>query len=315
MGIFSRMTDIINANLNAMLDKAEDPEKMVRLIIQEMEDTLVEVRSTSVRSIARKKELQRQIAQLQGDAAEWQRKAELAMSKDREDLSRAALAARTRAGDHAVDSEKELKHVEDEIVKLDDDTGKLKAKLADAKQRQKTIILRAASADSRLKVKRQIHDGRMDNAMLKFEQYEAKIDGLEAQLESYDLGQARTLKDQFAELERGEKLEAELDQLRSSSASPSRRRPTRNRMSAETATPGADGERSRSDCADFRDFRAVHCPAVDRPELPVAQARGRNPGGRRSRPEREPDVDRRQAGEAARCDRDDSGSRSARVET
>lgn len=214
MGIFSRMTDIINANLNAMLDKAEDPEKMVRLIIQEMEDTLVEVRSTSVRTIARKKELQRSIAHFQGEAAEWQRKAELALSKDREDLARAALAAKTRSLDHGVDHEKELKHVEEEILKLDEDTSKLKAKLADAKQRQKAIILRAASADSRLKVKRQINDGRMENAMLKFEQYEAKIDGLEAQLEAYDLGQTRSLKDQFAELEQGEKLDAELEALK-----------------------------------------------------------------------------------------------------
>jgi phage shock protein A len=214
MGIFSRMTDIVNANLNAMLDKAEDPEKMVRLIIQEMEDTLVEVRSTSVRTLARKKELQRHIAHMQGESAEWQRKAELALSKDREDLARAALAAKARALDNVADHEKELKHVETEIVKLDEDTGKLKAKLADAKQRQKAIILRAASADSRLKVKRQINDGRMENAMLKFEKYEAKIDGLEAQLESYDLGQARTLKEQFAELEQGEKLDAELEALR-----------------------------------------------------------------------------------------------------
>ena len=214
MGIFSRMTDIINANLNAMLDKAEDPEKMVRLIIQEMEDTLVEVRSTSVRTLARKKELQRHIAHLQGDVNEWQRKAELALSKDREDLARAALAARQRSIDSIVDHEKELKHVESEIAKLDDDTGKLKAKLVDAKQRQKAIILRAASADSRLKVKRQIHDGRMEEAMVKFERYEAKIDGLEAQLESYDLGQVRTLKEQFAELEQAEKLDAELEALK-----------------------------------------------------------------------------------------------------
>ena len=222
MGIFSRMSDIVNANLNAMLDKAEDPEKMVRLIIQEMEDTLVEVRSTSVRTIARKKELQRGIAHLQGEVAEWQRKAELALSKDREDLSRAALvakaraalAARARAADAVADHEKELKHVEDEIVKLDEDTAKLKAKLPDAKQRQKAIILRAASAGSRLKVKQQIHEGRMENAMLKFEQYEAKIDGLEAQLEAYDLGQTRSLKEQFAELEQGEKIDAELEQLK-----------------------------------------------------------------------------------------------------
>jgi phage shock protein A len=214
MGIFSRMTDIINANLNAMLDKAEDPEKMVRLIIQEMEDTLVEVRSTSVRTLARKKELQRHIDHMRAEVAEWQRKAELALSKDREDLARAALAAKQRAADNIVDHEKELRHIEGEILKLDDDTGKLKAKLADAKQRQKAIILRAASADSRLKVKRTIHDGRMEEAMVKFEKYEAKIDGLEAQLESYDLGQARSLKEQFAELEQGEKLDAELEALK-----------------------------------------------------------------------------------------------------
>src|SRR5437660_1367372 len=120
MGIFSRMTDIVNANLNAMLDKAEDPEKMVRLIIQEMEDTLVEVRSTSVRSIARKKELQRGIAHQQAESAEWQRKAELALTKNREDLSRAALVARARAADNAAELDKELKHVEQEIAKLDE---------------------------------------------------------------------------------------------------------------------------------------------------------------------------------------------------
>jgi len=197
-----------------MLDKAEDPEKMVRLIIQEMEDTLVEVRSTSVRTIARKKELQRGIAHLQGEVAEWQRKAELALTKNREDLSRAALVAKARAADNAADLDKELKHVEQEIAKLDEDTSKLKAKLVDAKQRQKAIILRAASAGSRLKVKQQIHEGRMENAMLKFEQYEAKIDGLEAQLEAYDLGQTRSLKEQFAELEQGEKIDAELEQLK-----------------------------------------------------------------------------------------------------
>jgi phage shock protein A len=214
MGIFSRMTDIINANLNAMLDKAEDPEKMVRLIIQEMEDTLVEVRSTSVRTLARKKELQRHVAHQQGEVTEWQRKAELALSKGREDLARAALAAKARAAEAVVDHEKELKHIEEEILKLDEDTGKLKAKLTDAKQRQKAIILRAQSADSRLRVKRQIHDGRMDTAMLKFEQYEAKIDSVEAQLESYELGQTRSLKDQFADLERNERLDAELEQLK-----------------------------------------------------------------------------------------------------
>lgn len=213
MGIFSRLSDVINSNIHAMLDKAEDPEKMVRLIIQEMEDTLVEVRSTAVRSLARKKELQRTIAQLQADIADWERKAELAMSKDREDLARGALGARQRLVEHLGAVEKELDHVGDEIVKLDDDTAKLKAKLADARQRQKSIILRQQSVASRLKVKTQINDRKMTDTMLRMEQYEGKIDRMEAELEAYDLG-TRSVADEFAQLESNDKVEAELAKLR-----------------------------------------------------------------------------------------------------
>lgn len=213
MGIFSRMTDIVNANLNAMLDKAEDPEKMARLIIQEMEDTLVEVRSTSVRTIARKKELQRHISNLQAEAADWQRKAELAVSKDRDDLARAALEVRNRNLARVDELEKELKHAETEVAKLDEDTGKLKAKLADARQRQKAIVLRQVSVASRLRVKQQINDRKITDTMLRMEQYEGKIERMEAEMESYDLG-SRTLADEFAGLETAEKLEAELAELR-----------------------------------------------------------------------------------------------------
>lgn len=214
MGIFSRMTDIINANLNGMLDKAEDPEKMVRLIIQEMEDTLVEVRSTAVRTIARKKELQRHVAHLQGEAAEWQRKAELAMSKDREDLARAALAARARAQENATSMEKELRHVDEEVAKLEEDTSMLKTRLADARVRQKSIKLRADSADSRLKVRKQVEDDRVDDAIRKFEQFETRVDSVEAQVEAYDMGKPRTLKDQISAIDTADPLDAELEQLR-----------------------------------------------------------------------------------------------------
>lgn len=213
MGIFSRMTDIVNANLNAMLDKAEDPEKMVRLIIQEMEDTLVEVRSTSVRTIARKKELQRHVSNLQAEAADWQRKAELAVSKDRDDLARAALEVRARNLARVTDLEKELLHAEGEIAKLDEDTGKLKAKLADARQRQKAIVLRQASVSSRLRVKQQINDRKIADTMLRMDQYEGKIERMEAEMESYDLG-GRTLADEFTQLEASGTIDAELEQLR-----------------------------------------------------------------------------------------------------
>lgn len=213
MGIFSRLSDVINSNIHAMLDKAEDPEKMVRLIIQEMEDTLVEVRSTSVRVLARKKELHRAIEILDQETADWQSKAELAVSKDREDLARGALAARNRSIEQRDAFAKERTHVEEELVKLDADTAKLRAKLADARTRQKAILLRQQSVQSRLKVKGQIHEVRMQDAMLKMDRYESRIDRMEAELESYDLG-TRSLSDEFAHLQTADTLEHELAEMR-----------------------------------------------------------------------------------------------------
>lgn len=137
MGIFSRFTDIVNSNINALLDKAEDPEKMVRLIIQEMEDTLVEVRSASAKTLANKKEIVSQINKYEADANDWQMKAELALSKDRDDLARAALQERKKSAEAAETLTNELTVVEQQISKLQDEIGQLQDKLADAKSRQK----------------------------------------------------------------------------------------------------------------------------------------------------------------------------------
>ncbi|MBN7820874.1 phage shock protein PspA [Bowmanella yangjiangensis] len=213
MGIFSRFTDIVNSNINALLDKAEDPEKMVRLIIQEMEDTLVEVRSTSAKTIANKKEISSQISKLQHQADDWQAKAELALSKDRDDLARAALVEKKKAAEHAEALTKELQLVEDQIAKLQSETAQLQEKLADAKARQKAIILRQKTAQSRLEVKRTLDSSKVDDAMGRFERYERKIDDLESQIEAYDLGQ-KTLADEFAALEAGDKVDDELAELK-----------------------------------------------------------------------------------------------------
>lgn len=139
MGIFSRFTDIVNSNINALLDKAEDPEKMVRLIIQEMEDTLVEVRSASAKTLANKKEIVSQINKYEADANDWQMKAELALSKDRDDLARAALQERKKSAEAAETLTNELTVVEQQISKLQDEIGQLQDKLADAKSRQKRL--------------------------------------------------------------------------------------------------------------------------------------------------------------------------------
>lgn len=213
MSIFSRFTDIINSNLNALLDKAEDPQKMVRLIIQEMEDTLVEVRSTSAKTIANKKDIAVQIEKLQAQAADWESKAELAITKDREDLAKAALQERAKCNETADILAQELANVEEQLSKLQAETGQLQAKLADAKARQKTILLRASTATSRLDVKKTLDSAKVEDAMGRFEQYERKINDIEAQVDAYDLGK-KTLNDEFADLEADDKVNDELAALK-----------------------------------------------------------------------------------------------------
>ncbi|GAB55586.1 phage shock protein A [Glaciecola punicea ACAM 611] len=213
MGIFSRFTDIINSNINAILDKAEDPEKMVRLIIQEMEDTLVEVRSASAKTIANKKDVVHQINKYESQAADWEAKAELALSKEREDLARAALQERKKAAEAAVTLNNELGLIDSELSKLQTETGQLQDKLADAKSRQKTIIMRQKTVSSRLEVKKRLDSSTVDDAMGRFEQFERKIGDLESQVEAYDVG-TRSLKDEIARLEADSKIDDELAALK-----------------------------------------------------------------------------------------------------
>ncbi|MEX1222150.1 MAG: phage shock protein PspA [Idiomarina sp.] len=213
MGIFSRFSDIVNSNLNALLDKAEDPAKMVRLIIQEMEDTLVEVRSTSARLIAEKKDTKRQVERFTAEADEWEAKAELALAKDREDLARAALAEKQKTAEHANSLASEVERIDEHLQRLSDEIGQLQEKLADAKARQKSILMRQRTATTRLEVKKQIDSAKVDDAMFRFERYESRIDDLESQVDSYDLGK-RTLRDEFADLEVSEKVDSELEALK-----------------------------------------------------------------------------------------------------
>ncbi len=213
MGIFSRATEIVNSNINALLDKAEDPEKMVRLIIQEMEETLVEVRTTSARAIADRKTLARRQGSVERDAAEWQRKAELAIRKGRDDLARGALAERAKAEAAAEALATESAALDETLAKLNDDMETLQSKLKDAKARQNAIVMRGKAARSRLDIRRQLSDHSVDDAILRFEQYESRIDDLEGEVESYDMGQ-KTLAAEIDALEGDEEVDAELRRLK-----------------------------------------------------------------------------------------------------
>ncbi len=214
MGIFTRFSDIVNSNINAILDKAEDPEKIVRLMIQEMEDTLVEVRSAAARSIADKKDLNRKIERLDRDSSDWDQKAELALRKGREDLAKAALVEKSRAT-AAVDLLKQdYLAVDEGLAKLNEDIARLESKLEDAKSRQKSLLARHKTANSRLAVRKQIHDYKIEDAMVRFEQYTRRIDDVEGRVEAYDLGLPKDLNHEFASLEAEESVNEELDALK-----------------------------------------------------------------------------------------------------
>ena len=201
MTIFSRITDIINANISVLLERAEDPEKMIRLMIQEMEDTLVEVRSQAVRTIADRREIERKIERLEANAKEWEDKAAFALGKNREDLAKSALLVKRKHEDEAALLREELALIEESLERHNGDVAKLQAKIDEARARKSSIEMRMKTAKDRVRVRRALHDDRVDDALKRYGTLERRIDELEAGSEVYDLGKAKTLEQEFADLE------------------------------------------------------------------------------------------------------------------
>jgi phage shock protein A len=216
MGIFSRFQDIVNANLTSLLDRAEDPKKMIRLMIQEMEDTLVEVRTTSAKIIADKKELQRRVKALQSEAANWLEKTELAISKGREDLAKGALIEKRRAEEAVQAGSAELSFIDEQITLLSDEISQLQSKLDAARAKQKELQVREQTGRSRLEMRKRTNRETLNKAFDKFEQYEQRLEELEAEVESYDMGRGNhSLSDEIADLAINDEIEKELAELKS----------------------------------------------------------------------------------------------------
>jgi phage shock protein A len=218
MGIFSRLADIVNSNLNALLASAEDPEKIIRLIIQEMEDTLVEVRSSAVRTIAERRELERRAEALRREEADWQAKAELALTRGREDLARGALLAKGHRAQARASVEQQVAVIVGALAQQNEDIAKLQSKLADAKAREQSYAARRNTANNRLKVRERLHDDRIGDAFFRFEQAERALDQMEGKVESYDLGRtpgrSPTLEEELAGLEADASVNDELAALK-----------------------------------------------------------------------------------------------------
>ncbi|MBD3762759.1 phage shock protein PspA [Rhizorhabdus sp.] len=215
MGIFSRTRDIIAANVTDLLDKAEDPAKMIRMIILEMEETLVEVRASAARTIADQKELRRQIAKLDTVQANWLEKAELALSKDREDLAKAALIEKQKAADLAEQLHDEITLLDESLKSSEGDIAKLQGKLREARARQNSIVTRLESANNRAKMREMYAGAKVDEAFSRFELLERRVDYAEGRAEAAGMGAApKTLEEEIAELRSSDKVDAELAALK-----------------------------------------------------------------------------------------------------
>lgn len=214
MSIFSRLTDIVQSNINALLDRAEEPEKLIRLIIQEMEDTLVEVRSSTVKIIAEKKEIERRVGELTRTRDEWERKAEIALTRDREDLAKDALMLRAKAAEEADALTHQRTQVEEALSKANEDIGRLQAKLTDAKTREQALAARTKTAANRVKVRERLNDDRITDALSRFEQVERNLDELEGRVEVHDMGRKKSVAEEIADLEAAHKAEEDLAALK-----------------------------------------------------------------------------------------------------
>lgn len=214
MGVLSRFVDIVNSNVNAALDSVEKPEHMLRMLVQEMEEALVEIRTHAAQHIAQRKVLERQIGKLQSQSSDWQEKAELALSKGREDLARQALVAKSNVTQELEQLESEMEQVAQAINTVTEDAAGLQQKLQEAKAKQKQFVKRQETAVVQLKARKVTSDERVREVSERYERLQTKVDEMESKVEAYDTTAPVTLLDEFRQLENENKIQDELDALK-----------------------------------------------------------------------------------------------------
>jgi phage shock protein A len=214
MSIFSRTRDIFAANITEMLDRSEDPAKMIRMVILEMEETLVDVRASAARCIADRKEMGRALSRLDELQRNWTEKAELALSKDREDLAKAALIERQKAADMADGLREEIKVIDHTLKGYEGDIAKLQGKLREARSRQNAIAARFESAVTRARARELLNGNRTEDAFSQFEVMERRADFAEGRADALGMSGPKSLEEEIAELKAAESVDAELEAMK-----------------------------------------------------------------------------------------------------
>ena len=215
MGVFTRFKDIISSNINSMLDKAEEPEKMIRLMIQEMEETSVELKAACAGLMADQKRIARELSQASERTGLWSDRARLAMEKGREDLAREALLEKLSAQRLSEGLERERDRFAVLIEQAREDIEQLEAKLESAKERQRSLAKRHVRADQRIRARSNVSRVQSTDVMMRFDQFEQRIERMEAEAELASPRQNRNLEQEFALLEGGDEVEEQLASMRS----------------------------------------------------------------------------------------------------
>lgn len=219
MGIFTRVRDIVSSNINSMLDKAEDPEKLVKLMIREMEDTLVEIKASCAGAMATKKKIQRELEATRDHAATWAGKAQMAVDKGREDLAREALVEKRRYAERADTLEKEMAQCDELVDQYQSDIGQLEDKLSTAREKQRMLVQRHTRVQHKLRTEQGIRKMDTANAMQRFDTFEERIERMESDAELVNYGRKPSLEEEFQKLHRDEDIEKELAALKSRKSS------------------------------------------------------------------------------------------------
>ncbi len=214
MGIFTRVRDILNSNINSALDKAEDPEKLVKQMIREMEDTLVEIKAACAGAMASQRKAARDVGLASRQSARWESRAELAIDRGREELARKALQTKRQYEDDLEATRADAEKLGGLVAEYKSDIVQIEDKLGTARERQRVLVQRHIHAVQKRRAQRDLRRFDSSGAIIRFEEFANRVDRADAEAELVNYGRPKSIEEEFAQIERDESIEEELAALK-----------------------------------------------------------------------------------------------------